>query len=120
MTIPIANNEPYHVYRSLRGIWPRVQESYVFGLKAALNGWIGGMHFTGKAGIFAPLEMTDDRNGVIAISEHHEGDELVIGDLDFAQLREVREQAEYYGDSNPAFEADYVTNTYGLDVRSTS
>lgn len=112
VTMPIANNEEYDCHKALRGIWPRVQEAYVFGLKAALTGWIGGMHFTGKAGIFAPLALTARGDGVIALSRHYEGSELVTGTLDLPALRRVREKAEYCGDRNPAFEADYVRRTY--------
>ncbi len=59
--LPIANFEEYSTWKALRGIWPRVQESYLYGLKSSLNGWIAGMHFTGKAGIFAPLSMTEKK-----------------------------------------------------------
>ncbi|MDI3281585.1 MAG: nitrilase, partial [Bacillota bacterium] len=109
----IANSEEYHPWKALRGIWPRVQESYVFGLKASLNGWLGGMHFTGKAGIFAPLELTEGRDGVLALAGHWEGDELVTADLNLAALRRARQEAEYWGDANPAFEAGYWERTYG-------
>jgi predicted amidohydrolase len=37
--LPIANLEEYTVWKALRGIWPRVQESYLYGLKSSLNGW---------------------------------------------------------------------------------
>ena len=66
--LPIANLEEYTVWKALRGIWPRVQESYLYGLKSSLNGWIAGMHFTGKAGIFAPLSMTEKKDGVLSLS----------------------------------------------------
>ena len=34
--IPIANPEPYNYWLALRGIWPRVQECPVYGIKSAL------------------------------------------------------------------------------------
>jgi len=49
--IPIANAEPYHFYLALRGIWPRVQETLVYGIRSALVGDFLGFNFTGKAGI---------------------------------------------------------------------
>ncbi len=112
VVLPIANNEEYGLYRALRGIWPRVQESHVYGIKAALSGSFCGMHFTGKAGIFAPLALTDKKDGVIAISEDPEGDSLVVGDVDLDALYKEREADEYYGDCNPDFERGYCLNTY--------
>src|SRR5690625_4274705 len=111
--IPIANNEEYNEWKALRGIWPRVQESYVYGLKSALTGSIGGMHFTGKAGIFAPMEMTTNHDGVIAMTEDSVGDEIVIADLDIKRLIIEREKAQYKNDVNPIFEQYYYSKTYG-------
>lgn len=111
--LPIANMEEYNFWRALRGIWPRVQESYVYGAKASLNGWIGGMHFTGKAGIFAPIDMTENEDGIIAIAPHYEGDYVVTSDLDIDRLYEVREKAEYFKDVNEEFERDYYEKVYG-------
>lgn len=110
--IPIANMGEYNPWSSLRGIWPRVQESYVYGLKSSLNGWIAGMHFTGKAGIFAPLSMTPNTDGVLALSPHHEDDHLVTAEINIKKLHEERERAEYHGDSNPEFERGYVEKVY--------
>ena len=110
--LPIANNEEYNFWRALRGIWPRVQESYVYGAKASLNGWIGGIHFTGRAGIFAPIDITENEDGVLAVSPHYEGDFLVTADLDMAKLHEARKKAEYFGDRNDAFERDYYKKVY--------
>ena len=112
VVLPIANNEEYRRPRALRGIWPRVQEAHVYGIKAALNGWFCGLHFTGKAGIFAPIGMTPREDGVVAVSEHPEGDFLIIGEIDLEALRKEREEDEYYGDSNPEFEKTYYINTY--------
>jgi hypothetical protein len=101
------NTEGGHsLWRALRGIWPRVQESYVYGLKASLNGWIAGMHFTGKAGIFAPIGITPHKNGVIALAPQHEGNYLITACLDIQKLYEERSKAEYYGDKNYVFETN--------------
>lgn len=110
--LPIANNEEYRLYRALRGIWPRVQELYVFGIKSALTGWFCGMHFTGKAGIFAPLGITPKQDGVVSISKDFEGDALVVGDIDLAALARARKEDEYHGDCNPEFERSYYQKYY--------
>jgi predicted amidohydrolase len=115
--LPIANMEEYNFWRALRGIWPRVQESYVYGVKASLNGWIGGIHFTGRAGIFAPIDMTDNKDGIIAIAPYYEGDYLVTSDINIAKLYEAREMAEYYGDVNEEFERDYYDKVYTSFLR---
>lgn len=112
VVLPIANNEEYVLHRALRGIWPRVQESYVYGIKAALCGWLCGMHFTGKAGIFAPAGMTPEKDGVVAISEQPDGDSLVVGDIDLEALYKARRDDEYWGDCNPDFEKAYYKKYY--------
>lgn len=117
VVLPIANNEEYALHRALRGIWPRVQEAHVYGIKAALNGWFCGLHFTGKAGIFAPMGMTPRGDGIVVLSEHPEGDSLVVGDIDLEALYKEREDDEYYGDCNPEFERTYYQKYYcGLKV----
>jgi predicted amidohydrolase len=115
--LPIANMEEYNLWRALRGIWARVQESYVYGAKASLNGWIGGIHFTGKAGIFAPIDITENEDGIIVISPHYEGDCITTADLDIQKLYETRKKAEYYGDVNKEFERDYYDKVYMNFVR---
>ncbi|WP_353892300.1 nitrilase-related carbon-nitrogen hydrolase [Proteinivorax hydrogeniformans] len=110
--IPIANMEEYSLWRALRGMWPRVQESYVYGLKSSLNGWIGGMHFTGKAGIFAPLSITDKKDGLVEIAPEHEGSYVITAELDIQKLYMARQKDQYYGDKNYAFEKEYLTKTY--------
>jgi hypothetical protein len=110
--LPIANNEEYNLFRALRGIWPRVQESYVFGLKPSLNGWLCGLHFTGKAGIFAPLEITDRKDGIISMAKKDEGDFMITGRINLKDLYRVRQNDEYYGDVNTEFEKNYFINTY--------
>jgi predicted amidohydrolase len=113
--LPIANLEEYTMWKALRGIWPRVQESYLYGLKSSLNGWIAGMHFTGKAGIFAPLLMTEKEDGILSLSPSYEGNHLITADLNIKKLYEAREKAEYREDKNTEFEKKYIERTYGIN-----
>ncbi len=113
--LPIANFEEYSTWKALRGIWPRVQESYLYGLKSSLNGWIAGMHFTGKAGIFAPLSMTEKKDGVLSLSPSYEGSYLITANLNLKRLYEARKKAEYHGDRNPEFEEKYIERTYNIN-----
>jgi predicted amidohydrolase len=113
--LPIANLEEYTVWKALRGIWPRVQESYLYGIKSSLNGWIAGMHFTGKAGIFAPLLMTEKKDGILSLSPSYEGNHLITADINIKRLHEAREKAEYHEDKNTEFEKKYIERTYGIN-----
>ena len=113
--LPIANLEEYNIWKALRGIWPRVQESYLYGLKSSLNGWIAGMHFTGKAGIFAPLLMTEGKDGVLSLSPSYEGNHLITANLNIKKLYKAREKAEYHEDKNIEFEKDFIERTYSVN-----
>ncbi|PKP58222.1 nitrilase [Candidatus Atribacteria bacterium HGW-Atribacteria-1] len=113
--LPIANLEEYTVWKALRGIWPRVQESYLYGLKSSLNGWIVGMHFTGKAGIFAPLLMTEKKDGILSLSPSYEGNHLITANINLKKLYEARGKAEYQEDKNAEFEKKYIERTYGIN-----
>ncbi|MBA7587675.1 hypothetical protein ES708_29706 [subsurface metagenome] len=113
--LPIANLEEYTVWKALRGIWPRVQESYLYGLKSSLNGWIMGMRFTGKAGIFAPLSMTEGKDGILSLSPSYEGNHLITVNINIKRLYEAREKAEYQEDKNTEFEEKYIERTYGIN-----
>jgi predicted amidohydrolase len=113
--LPIANLEEYTVWKALRGIWPRVQESYLYGLKSSLNGWIAGMHFTGKAGVFAPLLMTEGKDGILSLSSSYEGNQLITANLSIKRLYEVREKAEYQEDKNVEFEKNFIEKTYNIN-----
>jgi len=113
--LPIANLEEYSTWKALRGIWPRVQESYLYGLKSSLNGWIAGMHFTGKAGIFAPLSMTEEKDGILSLSPSYEGNHLVTAHINMKKLYEAREKAEYHEDKNAEFEKKFIEKTYNIN-----
>ena len=113
--LPIANLEEYSTWKALRGIWPRVQESYLYGLKSSLNGWIAGMHFTGKAGIFAPLSMTEEKDGILSLSPSYEVNHLVTAHINMKKLYEAREKAEYHEDKNAEFEKKFIEKTYNIN-----
>ncbi len=111
--LPIANMEAYNYWPALRGIWPRVQESCLFGVKSALVGSLAGFTFTGRAGIFAPLEITPLRDGVLAEVEPHDREALAVADLDLEALRALRAHHPWR-DENPALYRRYLPDLYGL------
>ena len=109
--IPIANPEPYNYWLALRGIWPRVQECPVFGIKSALVGRLLGFEFTGRAGIFAPAELTPDSSGVLAEVESPEEEGMAMAELDLEALQELRRRHPWR-DSNPALYRRYLPRLY--------
>lgn len=109
--VPIANAEPYNYWLALRGIWPRVQESPLFGIKSALVGRLLGFTFTGKAGIFAPLELTPDGTGVLAEVESFDTEGTAVAELDLDALRELRRNHPWR-DSNRELYARYFPVIY--------
>jgi len=88
--VPIANLEAYNCWLALRGVWPRVQESPVYGIKSALVGRAAGLKFTGRAGIFAPLELTPHGDGVLAEVASPEAEGMAVAELDLEALQELR------------------------------
>ncbi len=109
--IPIANPEPYNYWLALRGIWPRVQESPVYGIKSALVGRLLGFELTGRAGIFAPLELTPDGSGVLAEVEPFDGEGMAVAELDLEALRQLRADHPWR-DSNEALYRRYFPGIY--------
>ncbi len=108
--VPIANIEEYNYYLALRGIWPRVQESGLYGLKSALVGSLYGISFTGRAGIFAPLGLTPERNGIIREAQTYDRDELLIAQLDLTLL--YNHVDPYFSDTNPELYEKYLPDIY--------
>ena len=111
--LPIANPEPYNYWLALRGIWPRVQECPLYGIKSALVGRVLGFEFTGRAGIFAPVELTPDGSGVLAEVEspHREG--MAVAEIDLDALQELRRDHPWR-DSNLALYRRYFPRVYSL------
>jgi len=110
--VPIANAEPYNEHLALRGIWPRVQESLIFGIKSALVGRLLEFEFTGRAGLFAPLELTPRGDGVLAETNQHSETELVLADLYLEALEELRRGHPVMGDMNPPLYRRYFPRVY--------
>ena len=111
VALPIANLESYNYWLALRGIWPRVQESPLFGIKSALVGSIAGLIFTGRAGIFAPLELAPNGDGVLAEVDHFDHEAMAVADLNLKALQELR-QDHPWRDRNPALYGHYLPKIY--------
>ena len=109
--LPIADQQEYNYWLALRGIWPRVQESQIFGVKSALVGSVAGFTFTGRAGIFAPLEITPKRDGVLAEVEPFDSEAIAVADLDLEALDRLRADHPWR-DRNPALYRKYFPQIY--------
>ncbi|KUO48937.1 MAG: hypothetical protein APF76_09845 [Desulfitibacter sp. BRH_c19] len=109
VVIPIANNEEYDFYKAFRGTWHRVQEARVFGIKSALVGKMGDLVFTGKSGIFAPIDLTPQKDGVIQEAQTYDKEEIVVGEVDLATLRTYREEDPLLSDSNQELYDKYLS-----------
>ena len=108
--LPKADPEPVeNPWKSLRGLWPRVQESPMYGVAAAMVGGAMGLSFSGHAEVLAPLELTADGTGILARSEE-EGEDVVLADLDMDALRAIRQDPAIR--PNPAFVQAYFPGIY--------
>ena len=87
------------------------QECPVYGIKSALVGKLLGFEFTGRAGIFAPAELTPGGSGVLAEVESPEEEGIALAEIDLAALQELRRDHPWR-DSNPALYRRYFPRVY--------
>lgn len=90
VVVQAANPEEYNQWYALRGIWPRVQESGVYGIASHLVGDFLGLRLTGRSGLYAPLDLTPAVDGVLAQASDHSSEEVVVADLNLAALADWR------------------------------
>jgi len=112
--LPIADMQEYNYWLALRGIWPRVQESLLYGVKGALVGTLAGLVFSGRAGIFAPLELTPQQDGVLAEVNTDSDEAITVAELDLDALQELR-QNHPWRDTNQALYSRYFPALYRQD-----
>jgi predicted amidohydrolase len=112
VVIPIANAEEYNHWKALRGTWPRVQESWVYGIKSAMVGTLLGFTFSGKAGIYAPIELTSNKDGIIAESKEPFSEDIIYGYLDINKIRQYKTRALQYLPFNTELIEKYLPNIY--------
>lgn len=89
--LPIANPEPFHLWKARRGVWGRCQEGGFYAVQSALVGRFMGLEIEGQSGIFAPLDLTPGGDGVLAEAARPDEEDVVVADLDLAALRAWRE-----------------------------
>jgi len=89
---PAADAARYNFYMQARGVWGRVQESPAYGVQACMVGHILGQEFGGRSGVYAPLALTPEGDGVVAQATTGDSEEIVIADLDLDVLRTYRRE----------------------------
>ncbi len=87
---PDVEREPANPYTELKGIWCRVQENLVYAVKASAVGEFMGVQLSGRSAIFAPIELTPNRDGYIAQAQSTTDEEVVIAELDRDALNSFR------------------------------
>lgn len=115
VAIPAANNEEYLFWRTMRGIWPRVQESQVLGVSAAAVGNLVGIVFTGRSGLLGPLELTPSEDGYFAQANTFDEEEVVVGDLNLDALYQFREESPL--DFNVKLYEKYLPHLYDKGMK---
>ena len=87
---PAANNDYYDAYAQARGVWSRTQETQVYGVLCCAVGRVAGVVFQGRSGVYAPLGLSANGDGVLAEARSCDLEEIVFAELDYALLREFR------------------------------
>jgi len=88
--VPSADNDTFSLWKKMRGIWPRVQESPVYGVHSCMVGSFAGWEFSGFTGIFAPRALTPDDSGVLVRVSQTAGEGMALGDVNISALRRYR------------------------------
>ncbi|ADU50919.1 Nitrilase/cyanide hydratase and apolipoprotein N-acyltransferase [Thermaerobacter marianensis DSM 12885] len=112
VVVPIANPEPYNEWHARRGTWARVQETPVYGIVPALVGRLLGIELTGRAAVYAPLELTPGGDGVVAQARRWDRADLVEAELDLVRLREYRQRTGFPGFLRPDLYDRYLAPAY--------
>lgn len=115
--LPTANPEPYDEWRVLRGLWPRVQESPMYGVQSCLVGRALGMTLTGRSGIFGPMALSPRGDGVWARLDDPEQEGVVVASVDLRRLHAYREQIGLDRSFNPELYRRYLPEVYHRVIR---
>ncbi len=81
-----AHPDECYTLENLSGLWARVQDNAVFGVKSCLYGQLAKFVVRGRSGIYAPCAMTEDRTGILAEAPFTDQDALITATVDFAAL----------------------------------
>lgn len=79
---PIAMIKPTSFLRQLSGLWQNVQQNIFFAIESAYHGEFVANSFFAKSIIHAPLELTENEDGLLKVSD----DEMVTATLPLEML----------------------------------
>jgi predicted amidohydrolase len=100
LIMPAANPEVYRQWEQLRGLWARVQENYLFGVQCCMVGDFAGLQLRGHTSFYAPIDMTNDRSGILKTSDTPDKEEVVVYSLDYSKLRRLKEKQNPFAKLN--------------------
>jgi len=112
IAIPIANPEKYNIWRASRGIWSRVQESPCYGISSNLVGKFMRLTLTGKSGVFAPLKLTLNGDGIISQTKTFDQEEVVIAKVSLPKLHKYRKEIKFNERFNIKIYQKYFPDIY--------
>ncbi|MBO8126793.1 MAG: carbon-nitrogen hydrolase family protein [Firmicutes bacterium] len=97
---PVAIRGPENLPTQIKGVWANVQANLVFALESGFKGEYKGIRFSSKSVIHAPLAVTENDDGFLAIEEGPR--EYIIAELNPAQLQEASREFDPLRQLNPA------------------
>lgn len=112
VSAPVSNVEAFNYWKMLRGPWPRVQETPVFAVQSTIVGEFLGDPLTGKATVFAPLELTPAGDGILAQCPEPTGRGLAVADLDLDALAAFRARHPVFSRLNLDLVRRYLPEAY--------
>jgi predicted amidohydrolase len=87
---PAADAARYEFWAQMRGVWARVQESPAYGVHVLMVGNILGNEFGGRSGVYAPLALSPNGDGVLAQAATGDAEEVFCATVDLEALRAYR------------------------------
>lgn len=84
---PAGGNFPLQI----SGLWANVQANMFFAVESGFKGMFRGRHFAGRSLVHAPLAMTLQEDGFLAMEqEGSAGGDLILADLDLEKRKAAR------------------------------
>ncbi len=79
-----------HRERTISKAWMLAQQDYVFSVESKLVGNYSNKKLIGRSALYAPLELTKLGDGILAISNSSDEGEVVVADVNFDALNELK------------------------------
>ena len=85
----------------ISGMWQEVQQNQFFAVESGFNGFLGERNFWGESVIYAPLEMTEKKNGFLTRTKGQQS--LIIAELDNKKRRKAISKFDVLSQLNREF-----------------